>query len=117
LPYLKLLEGFLERAPGAHAALLLDAQGEVVVEAGARDDRHRLIGAYHGIALGFAQRSTRRYAAGSIHYIVCRYAWGTVILRPLKDGYYLVVSLSPEASLSCCLHRSAETQERLDAEL
>ena len=76
MPYLKLLERFLTSAPGAQAALLLDSQGEVVVEAGARDDRHRLIGAYQGIALGVAQRTIKRYAAGPIHYIVCRYAWG-----------------------------------------
>lgn len=117
MPYLKLLERLLTSAPGAQAALLLDAQGEVVVGAGARDDRHRLIGAYQGIALGVAQRTTQRYAAGPIHYIVCRYVWGAVILRPLKDGYYLLVSLVPEASLAQCVHRSAETQEGLDAEL
>jgi len=117
VPYLLLLERLLRSVAGAEAALLLDAQGEVVVEAGTRDDRYRLIGAYQGIGLATAQRTTARYAAGRIGYIMCRYAWGTVILRPLRDGYYLVVRLSPEAHLSLAVHHSALTQQALDAEL
>ena len=56
------------RSPASQAALLLDAQGEVVVEAGARDERHRLIGAYQGIGLAMAQRTTARHAAGRIDH-------------------------------------------------
>ena len=49
--------------------------------------------------------------------MVCRYAWGSVILRPLKDGYYLVLSLSSDASLAQAIRHSAVAQEDLDAEL
>ena len=102
---------------GAEAALLFDAEGEVVVQAGTRDERHRLIGAYQGIALAAAHRTSLRNAAGEIREVVCRYTWGSVILRPLKDGYYLVVSLSPEASLAQGLRHSDLAQESLNAEL
>ena len=117
MPYLALLERLLRSVAGAQAALLLDAEGEVVVEAGARDERHRLIAAYHGIALATAQKATARYSVGAIRHIVCRYSWGNVILCPLKDGYYLLVSLSPDASLAKGVHYSAFAQEGLDAEL
>jgi predicted regulator of Ras-like GTPase activity (Roadblock/LC7/MglB family) len=117
VPYLAALERLLRAVAGSQSALLLDALGEVVVEAGARDDRHRLIGAYHGIGLAAARRATERYATGGISHIVCRYSRGSVILRPLKDGYYLVVSLSPEARVTEVVHLSARTQEELDAEL
>jgi predicted regulator of Ras-like GTPase activity (Roadblock/LC7/MglB family) len=117
LPYLAALERLLRAVAGAQAALLFDGVGEVVVEAGAKDYRHRLIGAYQGIGLAAAERTMKRYAAGGIRHILCRYARGTVILRPLKDGYYLVVSLSPEAVLAQGIRHSARAQEELDAAL
>ena|SRR5215470_7319918 len=112
-----LLDGLVSSVHGAKAALLLDSEGEIVVEAGAREHRYRLIGAYQGIALATARRTSTRYATGAIHYILCRYAWGHVLLRPLKDGYYLVVALDLDGNVGQSLHRSAQVQERLNSEL
>ena len=119
MPYLRLLERLLASVPGAKAALLLDANGEVVVEAGPSvdRDRHRLIGAYQGLALSTAQKAIERYDVGGIGCLVFRYAAGSLILRPLRDGYYLVMSLTPEASLGRGIHFSAEIVKDLDAEL
>ena len=96
---------------------MLDALGEVVVEAGVRDDRHRLIGAYQGIALLIARKTSTRYAAGEISHIVCQYSGGSLILRTLKDGYYLVMALKPNAPLARAMHRSALTQAGMNAAL
>jgi len=117
MPYQFFLEDLVARLAGARAALLLDSEGEVVVQAGARDERHRLIGAYQGITLAAARRILDRHEAGTPGLIVCRYARGTVILRPLKDGYYLVLAIAPDASLALGLQRSADASERLQAQL
>jgi predicted regulator of Ras-like GTPase activity (Roadblock/LC7/MglB family) len=119
LPYLRLLEQLLASVPGALAALLLDPNGEVVVESGPGldRDRHRLIGAYQGIALEAARKAVARYDVGAIACLVYRYAAGSLILRPLRDGYYLVVALGPEANLGRGIHFSAEAKTDLDAEL
>jgi predicted regulator of Ras-like GTPase activity (Roadblock/LC7/MglB family) len=117
MPYQALLDELVKRAEGAQAALLLASDGEVVVQAGQSDDRQRLIGVYQGLALAAVRRLLDRYQAGSPGLVVSRYARGRVILRPLSDGYYLVVSLAPDARLAVALHRSAETSERLRAEL
>jgi predicted regulator of Ras-like GTPase activity (Roadblock/LC7/MglB family) len=117
VPYLVILQKLLEAVVGAQAALLLDAQGEVVVEAGVHDDRHRLIAAYHGLALATVQRAGERYDVGALHLLVCRYAWGSVILRPLKDGYYLIMSLAEAGSLAAGVHHSARAQQSLNAEI
>jgi predicted regulator of Ras-like GTPase activity (Roadblock/LC7/MglB family) len=117
LPYLRLLERLLASVPGALAALLLDPNGEVVVEAGAELDRHRLIGAYQAIALAATRKANERYDVGPLGCLVCRYASASLILRPLRDGYYLLVSLAPEANLGRGLHFSAEAQAGLDDEL
>ena len=96
---------------------MLDATGEVVVEAGVRDFRHRLIGAYQGIALVIAQRTSKKYEAGAVSHIVCRYTGGSLILRTLKDGYYLVMSLEAGAPLARAVRRSEVVQSRLNAAL
>ncbi len=117
MPYLAILEKLLRAMAGAHAALLLDAYGEVVVEAGAKDMRHRLIGAYQGIAFATARRAAERHEIGQIDQFCCRYATGTIALTALKDDYYLIVSLAPEASLAACLWHSALAREELNVEL
>jgi predicted regulator of Ras-like GTPase activity (Roadblock/LC7/MglB family) len=117
MPYQRILQDLLRSVPGAQAALLLDVQGEVVVEAGPRDERYRLIAAYQGITLSTLQRAAERHAAGDIRHVVSRHQGGSVVLRPLRDGYYLVFALAPGADLARGLHRSAVAQDALVAEL
>jgi hypothetical protein len=54
---------------------------------------------------------------GALRLLVCRYAWGSVILRPLKDGYYLIMSLAEAGSLAAGVHHSARAQQSLNAEI
>jgi predicted regulator of Ras-like GTPase activity (Roadblock/LC7/MglB family) len=115
--YLALLEGLLKSVKGAEAALLLDSEGEVVVEAGQKEYRHRLIGAYQGLALAAVRKVGARYALGSLDYMLRRHAGGTVILRPLKDGYYVIIYLPPGVPAAVGLHESALAQERINEEL
>jgi predicted regulator of Ras-like GTPase activity (Roadblock/LC7/MglB family) len=117
MPYRSVLERLVRAVPGVQAALMLDSEGEVVVETGPREDRLRLIGAYQGIALATARRTASRYAGGPITYMLSRYAWGQVILRPLKDGYYMILSLAPDAAAGPGLHHSELAQAHLDQEL
>jgi predicted regulator of Ras-like GTPase activity (Roadblock/LC7/MglB family) len=112
-----ILEALLASLPGADAALLLDSEGEVVVEAGDKQWRHRLIGAYEGISLATVKQIVLRHAMGGLQYVLRRHAGGSVLLRPLKDGYYLLVSLRPEAALAEAVHRSASAKRALDEDL
>jgi predicted regulator of Ras-like GTPase activity (Roadblock/LC7/MglB family) len=115
--YEALLNELCRSIGGAQGALLLDAGGEVVVGSEACDERLRLIGAYQGIVLSTALRTTGRYAGGAIDHLLARHASGTVIARPLKDGYYLVVALAPDAPVAMAQYRSAQIGARLNAEL
>ena len=117
MPYESLLRSLVGSVEGALGALLMDASGEVVVEAGNGEERHRLIAAYQGIALVRLKTTEESCETGKVQHVCCRYATGQVILRPLKDGYYLVLSLSSAAIVGEGLHRSAETQRRMNAEL
>jgi predicted regulator of Ras-like GTPase activity (Roadblock/LC7/MglB family) len=93
---------------------MLDATGEVVAEAGASDERHRLIAIYQGIVLAAARRALGRLPAGDIRYVLIRYEAHTLILRPLRDGYYVVVTLGPRGDLARGIRRSAAAQDRMN---
>jgi hypothetical protein len=100
--------------PGATAALMLDATGERVAEAGALDERQRLVAIYQGIMLAGARRALRRLPAGEIEYVLTRYEEQTLILRPLRDGYYVVMTLGPGADVARGIRRSATAQDRMN---
>jgi len=117
VPYRRILETLLARTRGARTALLLDAQGEVVVGAGDLGERQRLIGAYQGIALGMASRAADRLDAGDVRSLVWRHDDGAVVLTTLKDGYYLVVSLGREALPAVAARHCEDARARLDVEI
>jgi predicted regulator of Ras-like GTPase activity (Roadblock/LC7/MglB family) len=87
------------------------------MEAGTRDDRFRLVGAYQGISLGEAQRAAARHDVGPVRELVSRYEQGYVILQPLKDGYYVVLLLEAGASVALGRHVLGPTQARMKREL
>ena len=115
--YVPVLQSLLASVDGAQAALLLDSEGEVVVEAGDKQWRHRLIGAYEGIALATLKQIVARHALGDLDYVVRRHAGGSVILRPLKDGYYLMLSLGLRARVAEAIHRSVAAKIDLERDL
>jgi predicted regulator of Ras-like GTPase activity (Roadblock/LC7/MglB family) len=117
LPYRRILEALLAKIAGARTALLLDAQGEVVVGAGDLDERQRLIGAYQGITLGMVARASQRVGGGEVKALVSRHADGSVVLATLKDGYYLVISLGPEALPAVALRHCEDARPKLDLEI
>jgi predicted regulator of Ras-like GTPase activity (Roadblock/LC7/MglB family) len=117
MPYKKILEELLRGLPGAMAAVLLDAQGELVVEAGDGDPRHRLIGAYQGIALSRLERFSSEYPTGKVGLVVSRHSLGQVVVSPLKDGYFLVLSLTNHANVALSVHLLAKASVLVNQEL
>jgi predicted regulator of Ras-like GTPase activity (Roadblock/LC7/MglB family) len=115
--YQALLDRLVTTIRGAESALLLDAEGELVVQAGQRDERHRLIGAYQGLALSAMKKIAATCDLGGLDYLVRRHAGGSVVLRPLKDGYYLVVAVAPGVSAGPAIFHSAQAREELNEEL
>jgi predicted regulator of Ras-like GTPase activity (Roadblock/LC7/MglB family) len=117
MAFQRLLQRLVRSVSGAQAAVMMDPGGEVVFQAGDDHERHGLIGAYQGIGLMRLKSAEASCDTGQVHHVHSRYCDGQVILRPLKGGYYLVLSLRPDANLGQAIHRSAEAQLRLDAEL
>lgn len=88
-----------------------------MVQAGAGDYRHRLVGAYQGIALAIARRIGKRHDLGAVESLSCRYSRGALILRPLKDGYYFVLAIASGDVPAEAVRRSESTRRRIDQEL
>lgn len=114
MPYQSLLDRLTRAVAGVRGALLLDQTGELVLSSGSPDESQHLLAAYHGIALAALHRMASRYQMGAVELVVCRYERGHVILRPLRDGYYLVFSLVPDADLARALRQSALAQGQLN---
>ena len=117
MPYRRILEDLLARVPGSLTALLLDAQGEVVVGAGDLGERQRLIGAYQGIALGMAVRTAGRFDTGAVRRLAWRHEGGAVMLSTLRDGYYLVLSIGPQGLVALAQRHCEDARLRLDEEI
>ena len=117
MPYRRIIEALLARVPGARTALLLDAQGEVVVGAGDLGERERLIGAYEGIALGMASRAATRFNAGAVRSLVWRHEGGAIVVSTLREGYYVLLSLAPTAFVPAAVRRAAEAGQKLEDEI
>jgi predicted regulator of Ras-like GTPase activity (Roadblock/LC7/MglB family) len=117
VPYKAILEDLVRSVDRVEGALLLDASGELVIASAGTSVRHQLIGAYQGIVLAQAQRLAARLALGDVRYLLWRHGGGTVIVRPLKDGYFLLITVAPEGDVARGVFRSAAVQDRLNAEL
>jgi hypothetical protein len=52
--------------------------------------------------------------AEDVLYLITRYEAETLILRPLRDGYYVVVILGPGADVALGVRRSAAAQDRMN---
>ena len=87
------------------------------MQAGAGDFRHRLVGAYQGIALAIARAIGGRHHLGAVESLTCRYSGAALVLRPLKDGYYFVLAIAPADGLADAVRRSESTRRRIDQEL
>jgi predicted regulator of Ras-like GTPase activity (Roadblock/LC7/MglB family) len=115
--YQALLDKLVTTIKGAESALLLDAEGELVVQSGVRDERHRLIGAYQGLALAAMKKIVVTCDLGGLDYVVRRHSGGSVVLRPLKDGYYLVVSMAPGVPAGPAVFHTGQARQELNEEL
>lgn len=117
MPYKRILEELLAALPGARAAVLLDPHGEVVVAAGEKDPNHLLVGAYQGITLSRVRKISDDYPVGEIGHLASRYAGGKIVSRPLKDGYFVVLALSPDANLPLGVDRLERAARLVNEEL
>ncbi len=100
MPYLSLLKKLLEQAEGAVGAGFADYEGETVQLAGQLDDfEHRVLLAWQGILLEDIKKIHQTYLSPP-EMVILKYQHRTLLIKPLKDSYYLVLTLAHAKYLS-----------------
>ena len=95
----EILKKTVDGLPGALGAIFADWEGESVEYqyAGPEDDI-KLLGAHQGILLGIINGVSGSYGMGEVRCVLVSAESAKLVVRPLKDGYYLVVMLGPYAN-------------------
>lgn len=96
-----ILNELLATTPGALAAIFLDYDGEtvdLVCDRDISDHELRIIGAYQGIFLMRLREICTSTQAGALRRMKLAFTDVTILSAELKDGYYFVLLVQPEAS-------------------
>jgi predicted regulator of Ras-like GTPase activity (Roadblock/LC7/MglB family) len=122
VPFQRILRELLEVTPGAVGAVFLDRGGEAVELWSDRvfdvgPEGLRAIGAYQGVYLGQLKRLCERIDAGPPQRFTIDFEQARVLSCDLKEGYYLVLIIDPNANEGIAWHHLSECRRKLIAEL
>jgi predicted regulator of Ras-like GTPase activity (Roadblock/LC7/MglB family) len=94
VPFAGLLEQLLAAVPGALGAILVDREGEAVVQAG-RIEAYDLqvMGAHQGVVVQQLRMLMDRCGGGRLEELVITGAVGRVLVLPVTDACSLVLAL------------------------
>jgi predicted regulator of Ras-like GTPase activity (Roadblock/LC7/MglB family) len=119
MPFQYLLTNLMVDVPGAHGAIFLDPEGEFVEYVTRRSTPYELKveGAYHGLLLRSAGRLLRGAGGGQVVQLMVAGTQLKVLSRQLKNGYYLVLVMEPEAPLGFASRAVEATAQALNQEI
>ena len=117
MPYQSILKTLLESIDGAIGAGFVDYDGEAVQLTGQLEDyAHRIHLAYKGIFLE-KLKSIHLQHLGLPLSLVCVYQNLTLVIKPLKSDYFLVLTLAHRRQLAKALRATEEAAARLNLDL
>ncbi len=111
MPFKSRLNKLLDGVPGALGAIIIDWEGEAVDQA-ARIGEYdiKLLGAHKGIILNLLRQMLARIDGGELEELIIRTDRSKILLAPLNQEYFLVLSLGAESiaaqgtyQLRCCI--------------
>ena len=117
MSYTDILKHLLDKTEGAIGVGFVAHDGEAVqIEGQLEDYAHRLHLAYQGIllqALGQIQKIPQK----GVRYVLAVHENYAVVLKPLADGYFLVLTLKHRKHLHQALRHLEEAAQILNQEL
>lgn len=117
MPYQSILTTLLERIEGAVGAGFVDYDGEVVQLIGPFEDfAHRVHLAYQGIFLEKLKSIHQRHLGVPLS-LVCVYQNLTLVIKPLRSGYFLVLTLAHRKQLAKALRAADDAAAHLNLDL
>ncbi len=119
MSFAKILSRTLVDVPGTLGWAFLADDGEIIVQDAQRGvESVPLLAAYHSITVGNYRRLGSLAAElGDIRSIVCGYEAGTCLLKLLKENYFIILVLAPDANLGFAMQFLDALTPRLNSEI
>lgn len=94
MPFKALLNGLVERVPGAQGAIIADWEGEAVDQVGSLDEYDlKVIGAHKGVILNNLREVVDRLGDDQLNEVVITTRRAQTLVLPVTREYYLVLIL------------------------
>lgn len=118
MPFKGILGGLVDSVAGANGALLADWEGEAVDQATSLDVyRLQVIGAHTGVILTHVREVLRRLAGGEPKEFVIAAKRMRIVILPVTQEYFLVLTLDRDAALGRALFEARRCARRLRDEI
>ena len=119
-PFSEMLSQLLVGVDGAIGAAFIDNYGEAVQTASAEggDEEYlKLMGAYQGIALQTSRSVINQIDGSSIDYYFASYENITFLVKALRENYFIMLALAPEANIGQGIYRVRRIADAFDREI
>ena len=115
MPYTYILKRLLENVEGAVGVGFVDHEGETIQLQGRLEDySHRIHLAYQGILV---HNLNEIHQEESLSWLISVYQRLTMVVKPLKNAYFLVLTLEHRKDLAKALKHLEEAAQELNQEL
>ena len=106
MPFKAIMRNLVETIPGARGAIFVDWEGEAVDQYSVDDDVYQLkvMGAYKGVILNLINEAHKTVDGADIKTVIVRMDKYSIILAPVKDGYYVALVLQEGTIMSRAAH-------------
>ncbi len=102
MPFKKIMKELVEGTPGAGGAIFVDWEGEAVEQYSLDGDSYRLkvIGAHKGVMLKLIDDAQKAINNDTVNSVTIRMNNFHVLMAPVKEGYFVAMTLDSNAVLS-----------------
>ena len=119
MPFKKIMGNLIESIPGATGAIFLDWEGEAVDQYAVENDTYQLkvLGAHKGVILGLINDAQAIDEKNKVECVSIKMKNFSVIMAPVSDEYFVVLTLKPDSSISKARYGIRHTAKALMAEI
>ncbi len=116
MPFRTIMKDLVESTSGATGAIFVDGEGEAVdlYSVNGGDNYHlRVIGAHKGIMLNLIHDAQEAVSDDPVRNVVIRMENFNVLMAPVEDGYFVVMTLESESPVSTARYNIRAAVEAL----
>jgi len=102
MPFKKIMGNLVDSIPGATGSIFLDWEGESVDQYAVGNDTYHLkvLGAHKGVILNLIGNAQKAAEESTIECVSIKMKNFSVIMAPVNEGYFVVLALKPDSSIS-----------------